>query len=139
MSILVNEKTRVIVQGITGRDGAFHASQMIAYGTKVVGGVTPGKGGQKTDGGVPIFNTMAEAVSETRADASVIYVPAAFATAADLTWRMGLKVVLGPRTNSTVRERGARGPRRLPRRGAARAGHAGHADSKSDCVKNRDQ
>jgi succinyl-CoA synthetase alpha subunit len=80
LSILVDETTRVIVQGITGRDGAFHTTQMIAYGTKVVGGVTPGKGGQRTDGGVPIFNTMAEAVAETRADTSVIYVPAAFAT-----------------------------------------------------------
>ena len=80
MSILVDTNTRVIVQGITGRDGAFHASQMRAYGTKVVGGVTPGKGGQRTDDGVPIFNTMAEAVSETGANTSVIYVPAAFAT-----------------------------------------------------------
>ena len=80
MSILVDERTRVIVQGITGRDGAFHTSQMIAYGTKVVGGVTPGKGGQKTGEGVPIFNTMAEAVAETGANASVVYVPAAFAT-----------------------------------------------------------
>ena len=80
MSILVDEKSRVIVQGITGRDGAFHTSQMLAYGTKIVGGVTPGKGGQKTGDGVPIFNTMAEAVSATGGDTSVVYVPAAFAT-----------------------------------------------------------
>jgi succinyl-CoA synthetase alpha subunit len=80
VSILVDEKTRVIVQGITGRDGAFHARQMRAYGTKVVGGVTPGKGGQKTEDGVPIFNTMAEAVAATEANTSVIYVPAAYAT-----------------------------------------------------------
>ena len=80
MSILVDERTRVVVQGITGRDGAFHARQMRLYGTKVVGGVTPGKGGQKTDDGVPIFNTMADAVADTGANASVVYVPAAFAT-----------------------------------------------------------
>lgn len=80
MSILVDEKTRVIVQGITGRDGAFHTKQMIDYGTKVVGGVTPGKGGMKTDDGVPIFNTMEEAVAGTGADTSVIYVPAGFAS-----------------------------------------------------------
>lgn len=79
MSILVDDSTRVIVQGITGRDGAFHASQMLAYGTKVVGGVTPGKGGQKTEDGLPVFDTMEEAVAETGADTSVIYVPAAFA------------------------------------------------------------
>ncbi len=79
MSILVDENSRVIVQGITGRDGAFHTKRMIAYGTKVVGGVTPGKGGQKTDGGVPIFNSMVEAAAETGANTSVIYVPAAFA------------------------------------------------------------
>ena len=80
MSILVDEKSRVVVQGITGRDGAFHTKQMIEYGTKVVGGVTPGKGGQKTDDGVPVFDSVAEAVQETGADTSVIYVPAAFAS-----------------------------------------------------------
>lgn len=79
MSVLVDKNTRVAVQGITGRDGAFHTKQMIAYGTDVVGGVTPGKGGQKTDDGVPIFDSMAEAVSETGANTSVVYVPAAFA------------------------------------------------------------
>ncbi len=119
MSILVDEKTRVIVQGITGRDGAFHASQMIAYGTKVVGGVTPGKGGQKTESGVPIFNTMAEAVGETGADASVIYVPAAFATdaiceAADAGITLvvciteGVPVLDMVRVIPYLRERGAR-------------------------------
>ncbi len=80
MSILVDEKTRVVVQGITGRDGAFHTGQMLAYGTKVVGGVTPGKGGQKSEHGLPIFDTMAEAVAATDANTSIIYVPAAFAT-----------------------------------------------------------
>ena len=79
MSILVDKNTKLIVQGITGRDGGFHASQMVAYGTNVVGGVTPGKGGQKTDDGVPVFDSMAEAVEATGANTSVIYVPAAFA------------------------------------------------------------
>ena len=77
MSILIDENTKVLVQGITGRDGGFHTSQMIEYGTKVVGGVTPGKGGQ-TSQGVPVFNTMHDAVKETGADASVIFVPAKF-------------------------------------------------------------
>ena len=82
MSIFIDENTRVVVQGITGRDGSFHTRQMIEYGTKVVGGVTPGKGGQRleADGkSVPIFNAMDEAVAETGADTSVIYVPPAFA------------------------------------------------------------
>lgn len=78
MSILVNEQTKVLVQGITGRDGSFHAQSMQEYGTQVVGGVTPGKGGQ-TVGNLPVFNTMAEAVAETGADCSVIFVPARFA------------------------------------------------------------
>jgi succinyl-CoA synthetase alpha subunit len=81
MSILLDQNTRVLVQGITGRDGSFHAKQMIDYGTKVVGGVTPGKGGQEIHG-VPVFNDMKEAVAATKADASVIYVPAKFAPAA---------------------------------------------------------
>ncbi|MEK6768258.1 MAG: succinate--CoA ligase subunit alpha [Gemmatimonadota bacterium] len=79
MSVFVNEKTRLVVQGITGRDGSFHTKQMIAYGTQVVAGVTPGKGGQKFEQAVPIFNTVAETVSRTGANTSVIYVPAKFA------------------------------------------------------------
>ncbi|MBN2185498.1 MAG: succinate--CoA ligase subunit alpha [Candidatus Krumholzibacteriota bacterium] len=79
MSILIDKNTRLIVQGITGRDGGFHASQMVAYGTNVVGGVTPGKGGMKTEDGVPVFDNMEEAVNETGANTSVIYVPARFA------------------------------------------------------------
>jgi len=75
MSILVNENTKVVVQGLTGREGGFHGEQMLAYGTKIVAGVTPGKEGQ-TVLGVPIFNTMKEAVAATGADASVIFVPA---------------------------------------------------------------
>jgi succinyl-CoA synthetase alpha subunit len=81
MSILIDEKTRVIVQGITGRDGSFHARSMLSYGTKVVGGVTPGKGGEKVDT-MPVFNSVDEAVRATGANASVIFVPAAYATAA---------------------------------------------------------
>ena len=76
MSILVDENTRVVIQGITGRDGTFHAKAMLEYGTKVVAGVTPGKGGQKVEG-IPVFNTVAEAVRETGANTSCIFVPAA--------------------------------------------------------------
>jgi succinyl-CoA synthetase alpha subunit len=79
VSIFIDKSTRLLVQGITGRDGSFHAKQMIEYGTKVVGGVTPGKGGQKFEGSVPIFNTVAEAVGKTGANATVIYVPPMFA------------------------------------------------------------
>ncbi|HEX8360613.1 MAG TPA: succinate--CoA ligase subunit alpha [Longimicrobium sp.] len=79
MSIFIDNDTRLVVQGITGRDGSFHAKQMMEYGTKVVAGVTPGKGGQKFEGQVPIFNTVAEAVKEGGANTSVIYVPPAFA------------------------------------------------------------
>ncbi|MEO7501594.1 MAG: succinate--CoA ligase subunit alpha [Gemmatimonadaceae bacterium] len=79
MSIFIDNDTRLIIQGITGRDGSFHARQMIEYGTQVVGGVTPGKGGQKFDDKVPIFNTVEQAVNETGANASVIYVPPMFA------------------------------------------------------------
>jgi succinyl-CoA synthetase alpha subunit len=78
VSILIDKSTRLLVQGITGRDGAFHTQQMVAYGTRVVGGVTPGKGGEKVHG-VPVFNSVAEAISATRASATVIYVPAPFA------------------------------------------------------------
>ncbi len=78
MSVLVNKDTRLIVQGITGKEGTFHTLQMIDYGTNVVGGVTPAKGGT-THEGVPVFNTVADAVRETGANASVIYVPPAFA------------------------------------------------------------
>ena len=83
MSILVNDKTKLLVQGITGREGTFHTEQMIEYGTKVAGGVTPGKGGS-LHLGVPVFNTVAEAARETGANASVIFVPPPFAADAIL-------------------------------------------------------
>ena len=77
MSILIDENTRVIVQGLTGREGSFHAQQMIEYGTRIVAGVTPGKGGTRHLD-VPVFNTVAEAVRRTAANASAIFVPPAF-------------------------------------------------------------
>jgi succinyl-CoA synthetase alpha subunit len=94
MSILVNHNTKAICQGFTGKQGTFHSEQAIAYGTKMVGGVTPGKGGQKHLG-LPVFNTVREAVRAAGADASMIYVPAAFAAdsileAADA----GIKVIV---------------------------------------------
>ncbi len=75
MSIFVDRSTRLVVQGITGREGAFHARQMLEYGTSVVAGVTPGKGGQKFENRVPVFNTVADAVAETHANCAIIYVP----------------------------------------------------------------
>ena len=82
MSVFIDRSTRLVVQGITGRDGSFHAKQMMEYGTKVVAGVTPGKGGQRFEDSVPVFNTVAEAVHATQANTSVIYVPAAVAASA---------------------------------------------------------
>src|SRR5438132_12381821 len=78
MSVLVDKNTRLVVQGITGKEGTFHTKQMVDYGTNVVGGVTPGKGGT-THESIPVFNTVADAVREAGANASVIYVPPAFA------------------------------------------------------------
>ncbi|MGY8756891.1 MAG: succinate--CoA ligase subunit alpha, partial [Phycisphaerales bacterium] len=79
MSILVNGSTKVICQGITGSAGAFHTKGCLDYGTRMVGGVTPNKGGQKDANGLPIFNTVAEALQETGANASMIFVPPPFA------------------------------------------------------------
>lgn len=84
MSIYIGEDTRLVVQGITGRDGSFHTREMIEYGTDVVAGVTPGKGGQRFDDAVPVYDTVAEAVAEAGANTSVIYVPAPFAADAIL-------------------------------------------------------
>ena len=78
MSILIDRSTRLVVQGITGREGAFHATRNKAYGTKVVAGVTPGKGGQHVDG-IPVFDTLAEAVTETGANTAMVFVPPRFA------------------------------------------------------------
>ena len=84
MSILVDEKTKLIVQGVTGREGQFHAEQCMKYGTKVVGGVTPAKGGQTVLGKVPVFNTVRDAVKKTKANATMVFVPPAFASDAIL-------------------------------------------------------
>jgi succinyl-CoA synthetase alpha subunit len=78
MSILINKNTKLVVQGITGRDGGFHTEKMKAYGTNVVAGVSPGKEGTHVNG-IPVFNTVANAVKETGANTSIIFVPAAFA------------------------------------------------------------
>ncbi|MEW5917909.1 MAG: succinate--CoA ligase subunit alpha [Gemmatimonadota bacterium] len=119
MSIFADKKTKLLVQGITGRDGSFHTKQMMEYGTRVVGGVTPGKGGQKFDGSVPIFNTVADAIAATGADASVIYVPPMFAAdaimeAADAGVRLivaiteGVPVLDMTKVYPYVMDRGAR-------------------------------
>jgi succinyl-CoA synthetase alpha subunit len=119
VSIFIDNETRLIVQGITGRDGSFHARQMMEYGTRLVGGVTPGKGGQKFDGTVPIFNTVEQAMAETGANASVIYVPPMFAgdammEAADagipfiVCITEGVPVLDMTRVYPFVREKGAR-------------------------------
>jgi succinyl-CoA synthetase alpha subunit len=94
MSIIIDKNTRVVIQGITGREGSFHARQMIKYGTNVVAGSVPGKGGQKMDD-VPVFNTVKEAVEKTGANASMVLVPAAFAVDATLeAVAAGCKVVV---------------------------------------------
>lgn len=119
MSIFVDQDTRLVVQGITGRDGSFHTRQMIAYGTRVVAGVTPGKGGQQFEGRVPIYHTVAEAVRRAGANTSVIYVPPALAAgaiaeAADAGIRFivciteGIPVLDMARVMPFVREKGAR-------------------------------
>jgi succinyl-CoA synthetase alpha subunit len=119
MSIFIDKSTTVVVQGITGRDGGFHTKQMIEYGTRVVGGVTPGKGGQKFEGTVPVFNTVHEAVSATGANTSVIYVPPMYAAdammeAADAGIRFivaiteGVPVLDMTRVYPFVKEKGAR-------------------------------
>ncbi|MBN2126022.1 MAG: succinate--CoA ligase subunit alpha, partial [Deltaproteobacteria bacterium] len=94
MSILVDEKTRVVVQGITGREGGFHTRQMLAYGTVVAAGVTPGKGGQEFEG-VPVFHTVREAVEKAGVNASCIFVPPPFAADAVMeAASAGLKVIV---------------------------------------------
>ncbi len=119
MSIFIGKQTRLLVQGITGRDGSFHTRQMMEYGTQVVAGVTPGKGGQQFEGKVPVFNTVAEAVRATGANTSVIYVPPAGAAgaiyeAADAGIEFivciteGVPVMDMTRVMPYVRDRGAR-------------------------------
>jgi succinyl-CoA synthetase alpha subunit len=95
MSILVDEKTRLIVQGITGREGQFHAEQCMEYSTNLVGGVTPAKGGQTVLGKVPVFNTVRDAVKKTKANATMIFVPPAFASDAILeATDAGIKLII---------------------------------------------
>ncbi|MGY8781667.1 MAG: succinate--CoA ligase subunit alpha, partial [Fidelibacterota bacterium] len=96
MSILVNKDSRIVVQGITGSEGQFHTRQMLEYGTNVVAGVTPGKGGQSTlDDRVPVFNSVEEAVEQTGADTSIIFVPPPFAADAVIEASFaGIKVVV---------------------------------------------
>ena len=119
MSIFIGKDTRLVVQGITGRDGSFHAKQMMEYGTKVVAGVTPGKGGQRFEGTVPVFDTVAQSVAATGANTAVIYVPpvgaagaifeavdAGIATVICIT--EGVPVIEMTRVMPFVRERGAR-------------------------------
>jgi succinyl-CoA synthetase alpha subunit len=119
MSIFIDKNTTVIVQGITGRDGSFHTKQMIEYGTRIVGGVTPGKGGQKFEGTVPVFNTVHDAVKATNANTSVIYVPPMYAAdaimeAADAGIRFIVAITEGvpvndmTRVHPFVKEKGAR-------------------------------
>jgi succinyl-CoA synthetase alpha subunit len=119
VSIFVDRNTTLLVQGITGRDGSFHTSQMIAYGTRVVAGVTPGKGGQRFEGKVPVFNTVAAAVEATGANTSVIYVPPSFAAdaimeAADAGVKLivaiteGVPVLDMTKVYPMVRDRGVR-------------------------------
>ncbi|MFQ5703036.1 MAG: succinate--CoA ligase subunit alpha [Gemmatimonadales bacterium] len=119
MSIFIDRETKLVVQGITGRDGSFHTREMIAYGTQVVAGVTPGKGGQRFENKVPVFDTVADAVEATGANTSVIYVPARFAAdaiyeAADAGIELivciteGIPVLDMTRVAPYIRERGAR-------------------------------
>jgi succinyl-CoA synthetase alpha subunit len=119
VSVFADDKTRLLVQGITGREGSFHARQMLEYGTPIVAGVTPGKGGQRFEGKVPVFDTVAEAVAATGANTSVIYVPpmaaaAAIVEAADggipliVCITEGIPVMHMSRTMPFVRSRGVR-------------------------------
>jgi succinyl-CoA synthetase alpha subunit len=95
MAILIDKETRLLIQGITGREGQFHGQQMLDYGTKVVAGVTPGKAGQTTLGSVPVFNTVVDAARETGANSSIIYVPPAFAADAALeSIEAGMRLVI---------------------------------------------
>lgn len=119
MSIFIGKDTRLVVQGITGRDGSFHAKQMLGYGTRVVAGVTPGKGGQRFEDAVPVFDTVADAVRQAGANAAVIYVPPAGAAGAIyeavdagiplvVCITEGVPVIEMTRVMPFVRERGAR-------------------------------
>ena len=134
MSVLVNRNSRVLVQGFTGSEGTFHATQMIEYGTRVVGGVTPGKGGS-THLDRPVFNTVEEAVKATEADVSVIFVPPAFAAdaimeAADAGIRVIVTITEGIPTQDMVAVKEYLSGREFVRRGTRHlwraAGHHDH-------------
>jgi succinyl-CoA synthetase alpha subunit len=120
MSVLVNSETRVLVQGITGKEGSFQTQRCIEYGTKVVAGVTPGRGGEKTEHGVPVFNTVSQAVRETGADCALIFVPPPFAAdaileAADAAMPLAVCITEGIPTLDMVKVKRAitGGPTRL--------------------------
>jgi succinyl-CoA synthetase alpha subunit len=145
VSVFIDRNTRLVVQGITGRDGSFHAKQMLEYGTNVVAGVTPGKGGQRFEDAVPVFNTVEEAVKETGANTSVIYVPPPFAAdammeaaAAGVQFVVciteGVPVIDMLKVRPYVIERGARllGPTApgRSRRGRARSGSSPGASAR---------
>src|SRR5688572_13195550 len=128
MSILVNKDTKVICQGITGAAGAFHTKACLEYGTKMVGGVTPGKGGTKDENGLPIFNTVEDAVKATGADATMIFVPPPFAAdaimeAADAGIRTivaiteGIPVLVMVREKEIINDGGSRKDGETGRRG----------------------
>ena len=109
MSILVDKSTRLVVQGITGKEGTFHTKQMVEYGTNVVGGVTPGKGGT-THENIPVFNTVADAVKDAGANASVIYVPPPFA--ADAIMEAGFRVLEAEHLDERAELAGKKGAER---------------------------
>ena len=104
MSVLVDKNSRIIVQGFTGKEGTFHSTQMIEYGTKIVGGVTPKKGGQ-THLGLPVFNSVVDAIKETNANTSIIFVPPAFAANAIIEAAdAGIKVIIAITEGIPVRD-----------------------------------
>src|SRR5436309_3561849 len=147
MSILVNKNTKVICQGITGSAGAFHTKGCLDYGTKMVGGVTPGKGGQKDPNGLPIFDTVEAAVKATGADATMIFVPPPFAAdaimeAADggiktiVAITEGIPVLDMVKAKAFIAGRTAPPGRRMGHAGAIISGGEGSADSKIAALKN---
>src|SRR5438552_3458311 len=131
MSILVNANTKVICQGITGSAGAFHTKGCLAYGTKMVGGVTPGKGGTKDPNGLPVFDTVAQAVSATGAEATMIFVPPPFAADAIMEAAAAfVRQSVRKPVVAFIAGRTAPPGRRMGHAGAIISGGEGSADSK---------